>query len=108
MQRGFTCDDAGDWYCERTGKQTIKGLHDTPDHDRHGFPAVLGFYCHVHAPVHIMDKASDVEAIPRLTVEDLTAEALIPMGKSSERSALGTIGADRLTDSILIGIGDRK
>ena len=81
---GFTCDYAGDWYCERTGRWrkaflilsvavdterlVILGftMSRTPIHEvRHAPSALRQAYQHVRAPVYIMDNAYDAESIHR-------------------------------------------
>ena len=105
---GFTCDYASDWYCERTGRRRktfmklsvavdterliLLGftMSRTPIHDVRHAPAVLRqAYRHVHAPVYVMDKAYDAEAIHTLVVEDLQAEAIIPARRSSRDVVTG-------------------
>lgn len=105
---GFTCDYASDWYSERTGRRrkafmklsvavdterlVLLGftMSRTPIHEVRHAPAVLHqAYRHVHAPVCVMDKAYDAEAIHRLIAKDLKAEAVIPVRKSSRNGVTG-------------------
>jgi len=54
----------------------------TPIHEVRHVPSVLRHaYRHVHAPVNVMDKAYDADSIRRFVVEDLRAEAIIPVRK---------------------------
>ena len=69
-----------------TDSLTVAGfaMSRTPTHEGRHAPAVLRqANRHVHAPVHVVDKAYDAESVHRFVVEFLKAEVLNPARKSS-------------------------